>query len=164
VTKKRNNLYSIHPDEWRAHWIRGIHGWRGHWQDIEDPREGSLARSRFNLECANFFGAHAHPASAAAGRAAYSRKLSEIHAELADKLPRQEKQAVAEQTHTTVYDQAIADGWNPKDWLGGSNPKEHALERTRTYRETAERVERRYPAVEASRGAVGGFGLRSVEA
>lgn len=88
--EETKQLRSIDPDEWRAHWIRGIHGWRGHWQDIEDPREGALARSRYHLESARFSAAHAHPELAAAGRAAYSRKLSEIHAELADTLPRQE--------------------------------------------------------------------------
>jgi hypothetical protein len=96
--EETKQLRSIDPDEWRAHWIRGIHGWRGHWQDIENPREGALARSQYHLESARFSAAHAHPELAAAGRAAYSRKLSEIHAELSDKLLRQETQAAVEKT------------------------------------------------------------------
>jgi hypothetical protein len=126
---------------------KGYRGWRGNWQDIEDPREGALARSRYNLEGANFIAAHAHPESAAAGRAAYLRKLSEIHAELADKLPKQENQLISEKTAKSVYDEAIEDGWNPKSWImGQQNPKEAAARYSRQYLETAERVEKRDPA------------------
>jgi hypothetical protein len=145
--EETKQLRSIDPDQWRAHWIRGYRGWRGNWQDTEDPREGALAISRYHLESANMVMAHAHPESAAAGRAAYSRKLSEIHAELADKLPRQGTQAAVEKTPKSVYDEAIEDGWNPEDWImSQQNPKEAAVRYSRQYLETAERVEKRDPA------------------
>ena len=143
-------LDSIDPEEWRAHWIRGIHGWRSHWQDTEDPEEGARAMSRYYLENANDEIAYCHPGSAAAARCAYSRRYGELLAELADKLHADhqitENPIDKPETHKTVYDEAIQDGWDPKDWIMmQQNPKEKAIWYSRTYLETAERVEKRDP-------------------
>jgi hypothetical protein len=78
-------------------------------------------------------------------RCAYSRRYGELLAELADKLPKQEYLPISEKTAKSVYDEAVADGWDPGDWLG-SNPKERALENARRYREILERVESGHPA------------------
>jgi hypothetical protein len=149
--EKTRRLGSIDPEEWRAHWIRGIHGWRNHWQDIEDPEEGARAMSRYYLENANDEIAYCRPGSAAAARWAYSRRYGELLAELADKL--HADQQITEnptdkpQNHKTVYDEAIQYGWDPKDWIMmKQNPKEEALRYSRQYLETAERVEKRDPA------------------
>ena len=103
--------------------------------------------SRYYLESANAEMVHAQPESAAAARCAHSRRYAELLAELADKLPKQENQPISEKTAKSVYDEAIEDGWNPKDWImGQQNPKERAIRYSRDFLETAERVEKRDPA------------------